>query len=81
MTKEQLITLGFKKVTDNSWEKPIYWYELEISGIYFMTQGSDKVKGDYLTVAVYEADDFICKDYNILSELIELLNKIQLTNL
>ena len=81
MTKEQLITLGFKKVTDDGWEEPIYWYELEIAGMCFMTISSDAVKKNNWAVTIYEADYFKCKDYNLLSGLIELLNKIQLTNL
>ena len=83
MTEEQLIKLGFKKVIDDGWDgqKPFYWYELEISGLCFMTESNDVIKKNNWTVTIFEVDEFKCRHDNLLSELIELLNKIQLTNL
>lgn len=78
MTEQELISLGFKKNTEEDLDGSFYYYTLDIvEGLYCITDASDEVENDEWTVEL----SFDCiprikfRDVKSLTELIILLNQ------
>ena len=78
MSEKELISLGFEKCTDEDFDKPFYYYTLDIvEGLYCITDANDEVENDEWSVEL----SFDCnprikfKDVKSLTELINLLNQ------
>jgi hypothetical protein len=78
MTEKELISLGFKKQTEEDVDVPFYYYTLDIvEGLHCITDADDEVKNDEWSVEL----SFDCnprikfKDVKSLTELINLLNQ------
>jgi hypothetical protein len=82
MTEQELISLGFKKNTEEDLDGSFYYYTLDIvEGLYCITdasdEASDEVENDEWTVEL----SFDCiprikfRDVKSLTELINLLNQ------
>jgi len=80
MTEQEIISLGFKKETDEDLDGPFYYYVLDIvEGLYCITDASDEaaLENDEWTVEL----SFDCnprikfRDVKSLTELINLLNQ------
>jgi len=80
MTEQELISLGFKKNTEEDLDGSFYYYTLDIvEGLYCITDASDETaleKDEWGVELSFDCNPRIkFKDVKSLTELINLLNK------
>ena len=79
MTEKELISLGFKKQTEEDMDIPFYYYTLDIvDELHCITQADDEVKNDdeWSVELSFDCNPRIkFKDVKSLTELINLLNQ------
>jgi hypothetical protein len=80
MTEKELVSLGFKKETDEDLDGPFYYYTLNIvDGLYCITDASDEAaleKDEWTVELSFDCNPRIkFRDVKSLTELINLLNQ------